>query len=116
MNLPVKTPLFGAERIPSHAYFMTSGIASIVVAMPNGDTAEVAVVGNEGLIGSIHLLGPAKVSTDSFIQMEGSALKIPLPELKKAFLSSEEIRTRILGVSPGAIPECQPDRRLQQAA
>ena len=96
VTLPVRTPLFDSEQVPSHAYFMTSGIASIVISMSDGSTAEVAVVGNEGLIGTIHLLGPAKVSTNSFIQMDGSALKIPLPELKRAFLSSEEIRTRIL--------------------
>lgn len=96
VKLPLRTPLFDAEQTPSHAYFITSGIASVVVAMRDGDTAEVGVVGNEGLIGGIHLLGPAKVSTSSFIQLEASALKIPLSDLRKAFLSSEEIRTRIL--------------------
>ena len=41
-------------------------------------------------------MGPAKVSTRAFVQIEGSALKIPFAELKKLFGSSEEIRARIL--------------------
>ena len=96
VNLPLRTPLYDSEQTPSHAYFMTSGMASVVIAMRDGDTAEVAVIGNEGLVGGIHLLGPAKVSTDAFIQLEGSALKIPLDELRRAFHSSQEIHYRIL--------------------
>ena len=96
IDLPLKTILYQAEQTPPYAYFMTSGMASIVTAMEDGDTAEVGVVGNEGVIGSIFLLGPAKVSTTSFMQLEGSALRIPLPDLKHAFRSSEEIRDRLL--------------------
>lgn len=96
VNLPLRSPLFEAEQVPGHAYFMTSGMASVVVEMKDGSTAEVGVVGNEGLIGGVHLLGAAKVSTTSFIQLEGSALKIPLEDLRRAIRSSEEIRDRFL--------------------
>jgi CRP-like cAMP-binding protein len=47
-------------------------------------------------VGSIHLLGPAPVSTESFMQLDGTGIRIPLSELQKAFRSSEEIRDRIL--------------------
>jgi len=96
VDLPVRTRLFEAEQTPSHAFFLTSGMASIVTTMEDGGTAEVGVVGVEGLIGGVHLMGPAKVSTNSFMQLSGAGLKIPFPELKKAFMESEEIRSRIL--------------------
>jgi len=66
--LPIKTPLFDAERTPSHAFFMTSGMASVVTNMEDGGTAEVGIIGFEGLVGGIHILGPAKVSTKAFVQ------------------------------------------------
>src|SRR6201747_2679192 len=96
IHLPQKTFLYRADQTPSHAFFMTSGMASIVTSMENGETAEVGIVGSEGLVGGLHIMGPAAVTTDAFIQLEGSALKIPLPELRKAFRTSEEIRDRML--------------------
>ena len=83
--------------MPKHAYFITSGIASMVTAMPDGGTAEVGLIGHEGLVGSFHLLGPARVTTECFIQLEATALRIPLRHrLQEIFLSSEEIHDRVL--------------------
>ena len=96
VELPLRTALYEADATPTHAYFITSGIASIVTAMPDGGTAEVGLIGHEGLVGSFHLLGPAQVTTDCFIQLEATALRIPLRHLQEAFRSSEEIRDRVL--------------------
>src|SRR5271170_3191198 len=96
VDLPLRTALYEAEETPKYAYFMTSGLASVVTTMNEGGTAEVGVIGNEGLVGSMHLLGPAPVPTRCFMQLKGSALRIALPELREAFRSSEEIRDRIL--------------------
>ena len=75
---------------------MTSGLTSVVVSTPEGATAEVQLIGNEGAVGCIYLLGPATVSTNSFVQIEGTALRIPYANLKAAFHGSEQIRGRIL--------------------
>jgi CRP-like cAMP-binding protein len=96
VELPLKTSLYEAEQTPAHAYFITSGIASVVTAMPDGGTAEVGLIGSEGLVGSFHLLGPGRVSTDCFIQLEATAFRIPLGRLLQVFRSSEEIRDRVL--------------------
>ena len=96
VDLGLRASLYEAEQTPAYAYFMTSGMASIVTAMEDGSTAEVGIVGREGLIGGMHIIGPAKVYTTAFIQLEGSALRIPLQHLRHAFRSSEEIRDRIL--------------------
>ena len=47
MDLPLKYSLFEAERTPDYAYFMTSGMASIVTEMEDGGTAEVGIIGEE---------------------------------------------------------------------
>ncbi len=94
--LPVLTQLYRAEEEPEFAYFLTSGIASVVTSVAEGGTAEVGLIGREGIVGAVHLLGPATVSTNCFIQMEGEGLRIPFADLKQAFRISAEVRDRVL--------------------
>ncbi|WP_158912057.1 Crp/Fnr family transcriptional regulator [Granulicella sp. L56] len=96
VDLPLRKSLYEAETTPNYAYFITSGIASVVTAMQDGGTAEVGLIGREGIVGSFHLLGPAKVSTTCFIQLTATALRMPFTDLLQSFRSNEEIRDRIL--------------------
>jgi hypothetical protein len=53
----------------------------VVVSMANGETAEVGMIGREGIVGAIHLLGSSPVPTNCFIQLVATALRIPMPAL-----------------------------------
>jgi CRP-like cAMP-binding protein len=64
--------------------------------MTDGETAEVGMIGREGVVGAIHLLGSSPVPTNCFIQLEATALRIPMPAFQTAIRSSEEIRQRVL--------------------
>ena len=92
----VRTALYEPEQVPRYAYFITSGIASVVTPMLDGGTVEVDVLGYEDLVRSFHLLGSAPVPTSCFMQMAGTGLRIELPELRQAFRASDEIHARIL--------------------
>ena len=94
--MPVKTELYSADRIPAYAYFVTSGIASVVTSLADGGIVEVGMIGNEGVVGSLHVLGPAPVPSRCFAQLAGTALRIPMAEFRAAFSGSEEIRYRLL--------------------
>jgi len=96
VDLPLRVMLYEADATPQYGYLITSGIASVVTEMPDGGTAEVGLIGREGLAGSLHLLGPAPVLTSCFIQLEATALRVPYHHLEKAFRSSDEIRDRVL--------------------
>lgn len=91
-----KMRLYKPDHRPTYAYFITSGIASVVSEMPDGASAEVGMIGREGIVGSLHILGPTPAPTHCFVQMEGTALRIPLAELVKIFQDSAEIRDAIL--------------------
>jgi hypothetical protein len=69
--LPLRTPLYEANEFPAHACFLTSGLASVVTTMPDGATAEVSFIGRDGVVGAFHILGPAGVPTNCFLQMAG---------------------------------------------
>jgi len=92
VSLPLGTVLYEPDVIPQYAYLLTSGIASTITKTKNGDSAEVGLVGHEGVVGSLQLLGPAPVPAESMIQVDASALRLSLREFRKVFLESEEIR------------------------
>jgi CRP-like cAMP-binding protein len=96
VNLAVGTVLTSPGQIPAFAHFMTSGIASVVTFMSDGIGAEVGVIGREGLVEAIHLLGPATAPTTAFIQVEASALRMPFAELQELFIAHSAISQRIL--------------------
>src|SRR6195952_5616597 len=96
VSLPLGTVLYEPEAIPEYAYLLTSGIASTITKTRNGDSAEVGLIGHEGVVGSLQLLGPALVPAESMVQVDATALRISLREFRKVFLSSEEIRNRLL--------------------
>ena len=79
VDLPVGTVLTNPGQTPPFAHFMTSGIASVVTFMSDGIGAEVGVIGREGLVEAINLLGPASAPTTAFIQSEGTALRRRVP-------------------------------------
>ena len=112
VDLPLHTMLHEQNEMPTYAYFLCSGIASVVVSMPEGGSAEVGLVGREGVIGALHIIGPTPAPAQCFIQMEGTALRIRLGDLRRLFLENEELRRRMLefvqqqSVTLGQIAAC----------
>ena len=96
VNLPVQSMLHEQGEMPSYAYFIRSGIVSLVVTMPEGGSAEVGLVGREGLIGAMHLLGPTPTPAQCFVQVEATALRIRMDDLRKLFLANLIFRSRVL--------------------
>ena len=96
VDLPLHTVLYEAGVVPLHAYFPTSGLASVVTPMSNGETAEVGFIGHEGIVGSLQLLGRTSLPTRCMMQLTGNGLRIPFVVMQELFESSEEIRNRVL--------------------
>jgi CRP-like cAMP-binding protein len=94
--LPIQTVIYETEETPKYAHFMTSGVASVVSTMSDGTCAEVGIWGNEGLVESFQLLGTAKVPNRCFIQMAGTALRMPFKDLQAEFMLSEDLHHRVL--------------------
>jgi CRP-like cAMP-binding protein len=94
--LPIGTILYRTGEQPEYGHFMTSGIASIVTFMANGAGAEVGLIGREGLVEAINLLGGASPPTTAFIQVEGSALRMRYADLQKQLDAHGMLFRRIL--------------------
>jgi CRP-like cAMP-binding protein len=96
VTLPTRTVLYEPNEVPKYAHFMISGMASVVSSMSNGASAEVGIWGHEGLVESLQLLGNAKIPTRCFMQVEGSALRMPYKDIQREFLDKEELRDCVL--------------------
>ena len=94
--LASRTVLHEPKVRPAHAFFLTSGLASVLAVTTVGLATEVGAVGREGIIGSLHLIGPADVPTHCRMQLAGSAIRIPFENLQKAFERDRDVHVRIL--------------------
>jgi CRP-like cAMP-binding protein len=77
--------LYEAGDTLSHVYFPTTAIVSLLYVMHNGDSAEIAVVGNEGVIGVSLFMGGESTSSRARVQSAGGAFRLTAPLMKEEF-------------------------------
>jgi CRP-like cAMP-binding protein len=94
LDLPVNQTLQEPNVEVTHAYFLESGMASVVVEMADGNTVETGITGKEGLVGFSILLGTNSMPTRTFIQIPGTGYKIKAKRLKEEFENSGTLRKR----------------------
>jgi len=95
LDLPSGTTLLDPGQEITHAYFLETGLASVVVAMSNGNMVETVITGNDGLVGFPVLLGTETMPTRTFMQIAGSGFKIKAQHLVDEFERSGTLHKRI---------------------
>ncbi len=80
----------------SHVYFPMDSIVSLLYVMENGASAEISVVGNEGLVGVSLFLGGESTPSRAVVQSAGSAYRLLRVRLKEEFNRHGELLTVIL--------------------
>ncbi len=75
------------------AYFLEVGIASVVVTLEDGETVEVGVIGNDGVVGIATLLGVENGTSRTFMQIEGTGYSIKPQILREEFERPGQLRT-----------------------
>jgi CRP-like cAMP-binding protein len=68
-----------------YVYFPTTAIISMLYVMENGATAEIGVVGNDGMIGNAVFLGGDTTTSRAIIQSEGEAFRMNAADAKAEF-------------------------------
>lgn len=80
----------------SHAYFPEEGVASMVIASPDGQVAEVHMIGREGMAGLSVAMLAEQAPLKLFVQIGGKASRIATPMLQAAFGRSPALRQLLL--------------------
>jgi CRP-like cAMP-binding protein len=68
-----------------HVYFPIDCIVSLLYVMKDGDSAEVAMVGNEGIVGISLFMGGEATTGRAVVQSDGHALRLKDTVLKQEF-------------------------------
>ncbi|ANG62706.1 Crp/Fnr family transcriptional regulator [Marinobacterium aestuarii] len=94
--LPLGHVLYESGHELRHVYFPTDSIVSLLYVMLNGASAEVAVVGNEGIIGIALFMGGETMPNRAVVQSAGHAYRLPGQLLKQAFQDSIALQHLLL--------------------
>ena len=86
VDLPAGKTLMDPGQEITFAYFLETGLASVVVAMADGSMVETGITGNDGLVGFPVLLGTKTTPTRTFMQIPGSGFKIKAHHLSRMSL------------------------------
>lgn len=74
------------EPVP-YVYFPISGVVSLVITMDDGATAEVGIVGNEGMLGLSAFLGTESFPCQALCQYPGEAWRMPAAAFRVAVVT-----------------------------
>jgi len=88
VELSLGQVLYEPGSVLSHVYFPTTAIVSMLYVMEDGDSAEIAVVGNEGLVGISIFMGGESTPSRAVVQSAGLGLRMAATTLKNEFSRS----------------------------
>jgi CRP-like cAMP-binding protein len=96
VQLPLGSVLYESGDVLRHVYFPTNSIVSLLYVMENGASAEIAVVGNEGIIGIALFMGGETTPNRAVVQSAGQAYRLPAQRLKEEFRRNGGLQTLLL--------------------
>ena len=83
--LPLGSVLYESGGTLSHVYFPTTAIVSLLYVMESGASAEIAVVGNEGLVGISLFMGGDSTPSRAVVQSAGQGYRLAAAAMQAEF-------------------------------
>ena len=85
VSMPLAEVLYESGTSLRHVYFPTTSIVSLLYVMADGASAEIAVVGNEGILGIALFMGGESTPSRAVVQSAGEGYRLKAQLLKKEF-------------------------------
>jgi CRP-like cAMP-binding protein len=83
--MPLGWAVYESGSQMGYVYFPTSSIVSLLYVMENGSSAEIAITGNEGLVGISLFMGGESTPSRAVVQSEGNGYRLKASILKREF-------------------------------
>ncbi len=83
--MPLGWPVYESGLPMDYIYFPTTCIVSLLYVMGNGESAEIAITGNEGLVGIALFMGGESTSSRAVVQSAGESYRLKEEILKREF-------------------------------
>ncbi|OOG58686.1 Crp/Fnr family transcriptional regulator [Polaromonas sp. C04] len=85
VEMPLGEVLYESGKTLEHVYFPATSIVSLLYVMENGASAEIAVVGNEGLVGISLFMGGESTPSRAVVQSAGQGFRLNAQAMKDEF-------------------------------
>jgi CRP-like cAMP-binding protein len=85
VEMPLGQVLYESGGTLTHVYFATTAIVSLLYVMQSGASAEIAVVGNEGIVGISLFMGGDSTSSRAVVQSAGHGFRLKAQIMKEEF-------------------------------
>ena len=85
VDMPLGQVLYESGKTLDHVYFPTTAIVSLLYVMQNGASAEIAVVGHEGLVGVALFMGGGSTPSRAVVQSAGKGFRLTAQAMKQQF-------------------------------
>jgi CRP-like cAMP-binding protein len=103
--MPLGKVLYESGDKLRHVYFPTESIVSLLYVMENGASAEISVVGNDGIVGVALFMGGQSTPSRAIVQSAGHAFRMPGQALMAEFDRHAEFQTLMLRYTQALITQ-----------
>jgi CRP-like cAMP-binding protein len=103
--LPLGMVVYESGGTQGYVYFPTSSIVSLLYVLADGASAEIAVTGNEGLVGIALFMGGETTPSRAVVQSAGHGYRLRAAVLKKAFEDGGELQHLLLRYTQALITQ-----------
>ena len=105
VDMPLGQVLYESGRTLSHVYFPTTAIVSLLYVLEDGASAEIAVVGNEGLVGISLFMGGESTPSRAVVQSAGKGFRLKSQIMKEEFSRSGPVMHLLLRYTQALITQ-----------
>ena len=106
--LPLGKVLYESGDTMRYVYFPTDAIVSLLYVMESGASAEISVVGKDGIVGVSLFMGGESTSSRAVVQSAGSAYRLAGQKLKDEFNRHSELMQLLLRYTQSLITQMAP--------
>jgi CRP-like cAMP-binding protein len=103
--MPLGKVLYESGDVLRHVYFPVDCIVSLLYVMENGESAEISVVGNEGLVGIALFMGGETTPSRAIVQSAGRACQLSAQKLKDEFRRNGNLQVSLLRYTQSLITQ-----------
>ena len=105
IEMPLGQVLYESGAKVTHVYFPITSIVSLLYVMENGASAEIAVVGNEGIVGVSLFMGGESTTSRAVVQSAGQGLRLRATVMMQEFNRSGPVLHLLLRYTQALITQ-----------
>lgn len=105
VEMPLGHVLYESGNVLNHVYFPIDSIVSLLYVMENGASAEIAIVGNEGVVGVALFMGGETTPNRAVVQSGGHGYRLRGKLLKEEFALAGGLSTLLLRYTQALITQ-----------